>query len=52
MREITKCKLCNREFKLTQNYKICVNLGCTQYNVRIRRRINVRKKNEKNQEEE
>ncbi len=52
MREITKCKLCNKDFELTQTIKKCVNLGCTKYNVRIRRRINVRKKNEKNQEEE
>jgi len=37
MREITKCKLCNKDFELTQSYKICVNLGCTEYNKRIRR---------------
>ena len=37
MREITKCKLCNKSLELTQTFKKCVNLGCTEYNKRIRR---------------
>lgn len=52
MREITECKLCKRQLQISQNTKKCVNLGCTEYNKIIRRRVNVRKTNEKSQEEE
>jgi hypothetical protein len=52
MREITKCKLCKQNLKLFRLNKKCVNLGCTEYNKLIRRRVNVRKTDEKRQEEE
>ena len=49
---ITNCKVCRKPYDITSKHKKCVNLGCTEYNKLIRRRVNVRKTNEKRQEEE
>lgn len=48
MREITECKLCKRQLQISQNTKKCVNLGCTEYNKRIRRNNANRQKRQKN----
>ena len=48
MREITKCKLCRRDLEISQFFKKCVNLGCTEYNKQIRRRNANRQKRQKN----
>jgi len=34
---IKDCRVCNRALKFYKSYKLCANLGCTQYNKKHRR---------------
>tara|TARA_A100001035_G_scaffold229285_1_gene190865 strand:- start:20384 stop:20560 length:177 start_codon:yes stop_codon:yes gene_type:complete len=36
---IAVCKSCNVAMQITRTFKKCTNLGCLEYNKRIRRRI-------------
>ena len=42
---ITNCKVCRKPYDITSKHKKCVNLGCTEYNKKVRR-TDVRKKDE------
>jgi len=34
---IKDCKICNKSLKFFKTYKLCANLGCTEYNKKLRR---------------
>ena len=34
---VTICKSCNKELEISDKHKKCVNLGCTEYNKKLRR---------------
>ena len=35
--KVTKCQSCNKELEFLRTHKKCVNLGCTEYNKKLRR---------------
>lgn len=44
---VTICKSCKRELEISDKHKKCVNLGCTEYNKKLRRYDANRKKRQK-----
>ena len=47
MKKIINCKKCNALYEMTPEKKKCVNLGCTEYNKKLRRYDASRQKRKK-----
>ena len=46
MKFIENCKDCKTEFKIRDNYRICGNVGCIQYNKRFGKKLTIAKTEE------
>lgn len=46
MKFIERCKDCKTEFKIRDNYRVCGNVGCIQYNKRFGKKLGIIKTTE------